>query len=90
MSHKEYGVFTPLVFSVTGVLGKECSIFHKHIAEKIAKKFNESNEKVITVIRCKFSFTILRSALLDIRGTRSNYVLKDIDESSLAFDCAGL
>ena len=32
---------------------------------------------------------ILRSALLCIRGSRSYYVLKDIDEFSLAFDSAG-
>ena len=34
----EHGTFTPLVFSVNGVLGKECSMFHKRVAEKIAKK----------------------------------------------------
>ena len=86
----EHGTFTPLVFSVSGVYGKECSMFHKHIAEKIAKNFNESYEKVITVIRCNLSFIILRSALLCIRGSQSNHVLKDIDEFSLAFDSAGL
>ena len=34
----EHGTITPLVFSVTGVLGKECSVFHKHIADKIVRK----------------------------------------------------
>ena len=86
----EHGTFTLLIFSVSSVLGKEYSMFHKHMAEKTAKKFNESYEKVITVIRCKLSFIILRSALLCIRGSRSNSVLKDIDEFSLAFDGAGL
>ena len=86
----EHRTFIPLVFSVSGVLGKECSMFHKHMVEKIAKKINESYEKVITVIRCKLSFIILRSALLYIRGSQSNHVLKDIDEFSLAFDNAGL
>ena len=86
----EHGTSTPLVFSVSGVLGKKCCMFHQHMAEKIAKKTNESYEKVITVIRCKLSFIILRSALLCIRGSRSSYVLKDIDEISLAFDSAGL
>ena len=85
-----HGAFTPLVFSVSGVLGKECSMFHKHMVEKIAKKINESYEKFITVIRCKLSFIILRSALLCIRGKRSNHVLKNIYEFSLAFDSAGL
>ena len=60
------------------------------MAEKIAKKSNESYEKVITVIRCKLSFIILRSSLLCIRGSRSNHVPKDIDKLSLAFDSAGL
>ena len=27
-------IFTPLIFSVSGVLGKEFSMFHKHMAEK--------------------------------------------------------
>ena len=30
----EHGTFTLLVFTVSGVLGKECSMFHKHMAEK--------------------------------------------------------
>ena len=38
----EHGTFTPLVFSASGVLGKECSMFQTHMAEKIAKKSNES------------------------------------------------
>ena len=84
----EHGAFNPIVFSVSGVLGKECSMFHKHMAEKIAKKFNENYKKVITVTRCKLSFIILRSALLCIGGSQSNHVLKD--EFSSAFDSAGL
>ena len=75
----DHDTFTPLVFSVSGVLGQECPMFHKHMGEKIAKKFNESYEKVITVIRCKLSFIILRSAVLCIRGSQSNHVLKDMN-----------
>ena len=86
----EHGTFTPLVFSVRGVLGKECSMFQKLMADKTTKKNNESCEKVFTVIRCKLSFIILRSALLCIRESRSNRVLKGTDEFSLAFDSAGL
>ena len=86
----EHGTFTPLVFSVNDVLGKECSMFHKRVAQKIAKKINESYEKVNTVIICKLSLIILISALLCIRGSRSNHVWKDIDEFYLAFDSAGL
>ena len=86
----KHDTFTSLFFSVSGVLGNKCSMFHKHMAEKIAKNFNWSYQKVITVIRCKLSFIIMRSALLCITRSRSNYVLKDIDEFSLTFDSAEL
>ena len=29
----EHGTFTPLVFYVSGSMGKECSMFHKYVAE---------------------------------------------------------
>ena len=34
----EHGTFTTWFFSVNGVMSKECSMFHKHIAERIAVK----------------------------------------------------
>ena len=49
----EHGTLAPLALSVSGVLGRECSICFINMTEKIAKKFNESYEKVITVKRCK-------------------------------------
>ena len=36
----KHDTFTSLFFSVSGVLGNKCSMFHKHMAEKIAKNFN--------------------------------------------------
>ena len=44
----EHDTCTPL-----DVLCKECSMFHTQMTEKIAKKYNESYEKIITVTRCK-------------------------------------
>ena len=67
----EHGTFTPLVFSVNGGASTECLMFHKHLAEKIATKSGERYEKVLTFIRCKLSFLILRSCLMCIRGSRS-------------------
>ena len=65
-------------------------MFHKHIAEKVAKKINESYVNVIPAITYKLLFIILRSALPFIRRSLFNHVLKDIDEFSLAFGNAGL
>ena len=46
----ERGTFTTLVFSLTSGEGTEISMFHKHIAQKIANKTEEKNEKVQTLI----------------------------------------
>ena len=81
----EHGTFTPLVFSDTGVMGKECSMFHKHIADKISKKNDENYSNVINVIKCKLSFLILRAALLCIRGSRSHKDTKLSDDFSTVF-----
>ena len=82
----EQGTFTPLVFSVTGVMAKECSMFHKHIADKIAKKNEEQYSSVIGVIRCKLSFLILRAALLCVRGSRSHKIVENnLDDFSEIF-----
>ena len=78
----ELGTFTPLVFSVSGGMGKECSMIHKHASEQLAIKTGERYEKIISTIRCKLSFLILKSALMCVRGSRS-HSLKTIDEFEL-------
>ena len=37
----EHGTFTPLVFSVHGSTGPECSAYHANLADKIATKTGE-------------------------------------------------
>ena len=74
----EVGTFTPLVFSTSGGMGNECSIFHKDIAERLAIKTGERYEKVISTIRCKLSFLTLKSVLMCVRGSRTHN-LKTID-----------
>ena len=79
------------MFSLTGGEGPETSMFHKHIAQKIANKTEEKYEKVQTMIRCKLSFLILRSVLFHVRGSRS--ISKDsvvLDAVSLACSAAGM
>ena len=71
MMNIEHGTFTPLFFSVSGGIGKECSIFHKHVAERLAIKTGERYEKIISTIRCKLSFLILKSALICVATRKS-------------------
>ena len=78
----EHGTFTPLFFSVSGGMGKECSMFHKRVAERLTIKTDERYEKAISTIPCKLSFLILKSALMCVGGRRSHN-LKTIEEFEL-------
>ena len=86
----EHGTFTPLVFSISGSVGSECSKFHKQIANAIALKSEERYERIYSIIRCRISFLILRSALMCIRGSRSHRSKVDVgtDDFELACDTA--
>ena len=66
----EQGTFTPLVVTTKGVVGQECSRFHKILASKISMKSDEKYNDIIKLIRTKLSFIVLRSALLCLRGSR--------------------
>ena len=67
----EHRTFTPLIFTTTGGMGKECLNYHSRLAELIAIKKGEDYAKTISWIRARTSFALLRSALICLRGTRS-------------------
>ena len=86
----EHGTFTPLVFSLTGSEIPEAFLFHKHIAQKIFANTEENYDRVLSLIRCKFSFLILRSVLICVG--RSRLVGNDhvhLDDVSLTGQAAG-
>ena len=66
----EQGTFTPLVFGTNGGFGKECDLFIKKLAEKMALKSDESYASVITWLRTDLSFCILKSVNTCVRGSR--------------------
>ena len=74
----EHGTFTPLVFTTTGGMGKECLKYHSRLAQLIAIKKGEQDAKTIAWIRTRTSFALLRSALVCLRGSRTRRVLCDI------------
>jgi hypothetical protein len=67
----EQGSFTPLVFSAVGGQAYECQRFYNQLATLISEKRGELKSQTMTFIRCKINFSLLRSALLCVRGTRS-------------------
>ena len=69
----EHGTFTPIVFTVKGVMGQECQLFRKALAEKLSIKKGERYEDVTRLIRLKLSFLVLRSSLICLRGSRFQF-----------------
>ena len=67
----EKGVFTPLVLSSNGLSAKECSIFIKSLVNKIVEKFPDRvYSMVMSLLRVRISFSLLRSAICCLRGSR--------------------
>ena len=67
----EKATFNPLVFSCTGGAGPAASKVMKRIAGKLSDKKEDPYADIITYIRTKISFALLRSSVLCIRGSRS-------------------
>ena len=68
----EHGTFTPLIMSCFGGMGTEARRFYNRLSIKIAEKRDDHASATIQLIRTKLSFSLLRSALLCIRGSRSH------------------
>ena len=84
----EQGTFTPLIFTTTGGMGEECKKYHSRLAELISLKKGECYSKTMAWIKAKISFSIIRSALLCLRGTRRRRKIKklDVNESDVDID----
>ena len=67
----EHGTFTPLVFSCFGGMSRECSYFYKRLSERIAEKRDISVSEATCFIRTKINFSLIKSLVLCIRGSRS-------------------
>ena len=66
----EQGSFTPLIYTTFGGMGPQATRYHKRLAELVASKRNEDYNQVITHMRIRVRFSVLRSVLVAIRGER--------------------
>ena len=80
----ENGTFTPLVFSTSGGMGRECKTFYKRLCEMMAEKRGETPQRMTDFIRTKLSYSLLRSTLLCIRGSRSLKIDHSLSDIQLA------
>ena len=67
----EHGTFTPLVFSCFGGMSVECFKFYNHISDKLSEKRNISVSLARSWVRTKLCFSLLRTANLCIRGSKT-------------------
>jgi hypothetical protein len=66
----EHGSFTPLIFSTSGGMGKAASIFYRRLASLIAEKRQQPYSLTIRWMRCHLNFSLLRSSIMCLRGSR--------------------
>ena len=82
----ENGSFTPLVFSTHGGMGRECKKFYQRLAELIAAKRNITVSMATTYVRTRICFSLLRSMLLCLRGSRTpRKTPDDLTEVDMSF-----
>ncbi len=68
----EHASFTPLVMSTTGGIGREATTFYKRLASLLSYKWDTPYSHTLNWLRCRLSFSLLRSSIQAIRGARSS------------------
>ena len=84
----EHGSFTPLVFTSFGGMSVECLKFFNHISDKISDKRNIAVSLARSWVRIKLCFSLLRTANLCIRGSKTSRPQNIVDLSSTHFQAA--
>ena len=67
----ENGTFTPLIFSSNGGMSKETKRFYSRLSELISEKQNVDYSTASSWFKRKLSFSLLRTTVICIRGSRS-------------------
>ena len=62
--------FVPVVISASGGMGKAASPLYARVAALVAAKKSEQYCHVMAYVRCKLSFSLLKSCIMCLRGCR--------------------
>ena len=66
----EKGSFSPIVFNTIGGMGPEASIFVKRLAQKMASRKGTPYSTVISFVRRRLRFDLMKTILISLRGYR--------------------
>ena len=80
----EKGSFSPIVFNTIGGMGQEADRFLKRLAEKISSKKSTPYSTVISFVRKRLRFDLVKTVLISLRGYRGKVSypaaeIKDLD-----------
>ena len=84
----ERGTFSPLVFSSSGGMGPAATVVYKRIATLISEKRGHPYSHVLYWLRCHLCFSLLRSAVMCLRGSRSSYHRHNLTDPSIDLACS--
>jgi len=79
----EHGSFTPLVFSTSGGMSKECSRFIRRLSDKLSFKTQQTYADTICFVRRRLRIELLRTTLIAIRGHRGRFYERPIKMEEL-------
>ena len=68
----ERACFSPLVFAATGDMGPTATTVFRKLASMLAEKRSINYSKCLFWLRCRLCFSLLRSAVMCLRGHRSS------------------
>ena len=74
--------FTPLCFSIDGLMGTEAKTFLDRLGDSLATKWERPYSLVVHWLRVKISMALLRATDLCLRGTRSKFRSLHIDDDA--------
>ena len=78
----EAAEFVPMVMSTSGGMGEAMVKALRRLASALADKTGETYSQLMGVLRCRFAFAMMRSALVCLRGTRSRVSNSNITYSN--------
>ena len=83
----ERGTFSPLVFSSSGGMGLSATVVYKRIATLISEKKGHPYSHVLHWLTCHLCFSLLHSAVMCLRGSRSTYHRHNLIDLSIDLAC---
>ena len=82
----ERGSFTPLIYTTFGGWGPQATRYHKRLADRVALKRGEQYHLLLSHMRVRIHFALLRSILIALRGERGKKQLTPMPFSSTSFN----